>query len=193
MVLPVTPPPEPIPEPEPEPEPIPEPEPEPEPIPAQMLVMISKSVGSVGLRLRAKPVDGAVLCVLPAGSKLTVIEPADKARLKIGVVDQWLNVKDDLGQIGYTAAWFVELLPSPNEPDQLTVYVSTSLGKSNLRLRSAPNTSSNIVESLPIQTPLLVLEQAATARPKIGVVDEWLNVRAPDGKVGFVAAWYVVL
>ncbi len=202
MVLPVIPPPPVDPEPIPKPDPIPEPEPEPEPepIPAQLVVMVSMSVGSVGLRLRAKPVNGSVLFVLPAGLKLTVIEPADQARSKIGVVDQWLNVKDDLGHIGYTAAWFVELVPTPDEkkppvidPVKLTVYVSTSVGSSSLRLRSAPNTSASIVKNLPARTPLLVLEQAATARPKIGVVDEWLNVSAPDDKVGYVAAWYVVL
>ena len=212
LVLPETPPPpvdpepipepepEPIPEPEPEPEPIPEPEPKPEPVPVQLGVMVSMSVGSVGLRLRSKPVNGSVIFVMPAGSKLTVLEPADKARSKIGVVDQWLNVKDDLGRSGYTAAWFVELIPTPvtiqppvADPEKLTVSVSTTVGKASLRLRSAPNTSSSIVANLPAQTSLLVLEPAAAARLKIGVVDKWLNVSAPGGKVGYVAAWYVVI
>jgi hypothetical protein len=199
VVLPETLPPPVDPEPIPEPEPEPIPEPEPEPIPAQLGVMVSRSVGNVGLRLRAQPVNGTVLYVMPAGSKLTVLEPADKARIKIGVVDQWLNVKDDQGRIGYTAAWFVELVPIPvteqppdDEAVKLTVYVSTTVGTSSLRLRSAPNTSSSIVRNLPARTPLVVLEPPATARPKIGVVNQWLNVSVSDGKIGYVAAWYVV-
>jgi uncharacterized protein YgiM (DUF1202 family) len=128
-----------------------------------------------------------------------VLEPADKALSKIGAVDQWLNVKDDVGRSGYTAAWFVEQIQTPvtEQPPvvdsgRLTVTVSTTIGTANLRLRSAPDTSSSVIANLSARTSLVVLEPAAAARLKIGVVNQWLNVSAPGGKVGYVAAWYVV-
>jgi hypothetical protein len=197
VVLPATPPPPPdngtIPEPE------PEPIPEPEPTPVQLNVVVSQSVGSAGLRLRAAPVSGAAVVVMPVGTKLTVLEAAETARSKIGVVNQWLNVSDNAGHTGYTAAWFVEMIPAsdpvvtpPVETSALMVSVSTIVGSIGLRLRSAPNTSSTILKILPAQTLLVGLEPAATARPKIGVFNQWLNVRAPDGTAGYVAAWYVV-
>jgi hypothetical protein len=111
-----------------------------------------------------------------------------------------VNVKDDLGHNGYTAAWFVEVAPVSDDdvppvvdPGQMTVYVASTVGGSGLRLRSAPNTSASILKNLPVQSAMLVLEAADTARPKIGVVNQWLNVRTPDGTEGFVAAWFVVV
>ncbi|OGN74430.1 MAG: hypothetical protein A2X25_05965 [Chloroflexi bacterium GWB2_49_20] len=191
------PPPTPVPTPTPIPVPIPTPISQPET--TQLKLVVSQSVGSLGLRLRAAPVSGAVLFVLRAGSKLTVLEPAEIARPKIGVVNQWLNVKDDLGHSGYSAAWFVEPITTPEtgqptggDSSKLTIYVSTTVGSVGLRLRSAPNTSSSILRTLSAQTPLVVLEPVATASPKIGVFNQWLNVSAPDGKAGYVAAWYVV-
>ena len=73
----------------------------------------------------------------------------------------------------------------------LVINVSSVVGSGGLRLRSAPNTKSNIVKKLPPLTPLVVLEPVDAARPKIGVMDQWLNVRTSDGAAGYVAAWYV--
>lgn len=189
---------EPISEPPPIPEP--EPQPEPQPEPPALTVLVAKSVGSLGLRLRAAPVNGNVIQVMPAGTKLTVIETSDQAVQKVGVVDQWLNVKDEAGHSGYVAAWFVELeqsseitAPPGGDVGTLTVYVSPVVGSGGLRLRSAPNTSASVVGNLPAKTSLLVLESASVARTKIGVLDQWLNIRTPDASQGYVAAWYVVV
>jgi uncharacterized protein YvpB len=93
-----------------------------EPIPqpvvstAPVLVRVASSVGSRGLRLRSKPsLAGAVLEVMPAGTLLEILEPLNTALPKVGVVNQWLNVKDNSGSQGYTAAWFVEAV-SPLPP-----------------------------------------------------------------------------
>jgi hypothetical protein len=182
-------------DPVPEPEPLPEPQPEPTPL----TVIVSQSVGSLGLRLRAAPVNGSVVFVLPGGTRLTVIESADTAGSKIGVVNQWLNIKDEAGHIGFVAAWYVELetasgttVPPGGDLGTLSVNVSPVVGSGGLRLRSAPNTSASVVRNLPANTTLLVLESAALARTKIGVLDQWLNIRTPDATEGYVAAWYVV-
>lgn len=203
LVLPEAPPPtntggipDPIITPIPEPEPKPEPKPEPEPESALLTVVVSQSVGSLGLRLRVAPVNGNVIQVIPAGTKLKVVEASATASTKIGVIDQWLNVKNEAVS-GYVAAWYVELEQTTGgvtggDFGTMTVYVSPVVGSGGLRLRSAPNTSASVVRNLPANTTLQILESAAVARTKLGVLDQWLKVRAPDAAEGYVAAWYVV-
>ncbi len=175
--------------------------PEPEPEPAQMTVIVFPSLGSGGLRMRAQPsLGGSLVTILPGGSELTVLEDPSTARPKLGVTNQWLNVRDRQGHTGYVAAWFVSEAPSGGdtppvpppqpEPSGLTIYVSPLAGN-GLRLRSGPSTSSSTVKTLPANAPLTVLEPAAQAEAKIGAFNQWINVKDAAGAVGYVAAWYV--
>jgi hypothetical protein len=76
---------------------------------APFMVKVSNSVGARSLRLRSMPsLSGSVVGVLPSGALLEVLEPEEQALSKVGVFNQWLNVKDNNGRQGYTAAWFVE-------------------------------------------------------------------------------------
>jgi len=85
----------------------PPPQPPPGTTPGVLTVSVS-SQASAGLRLRDKPdVNGNTVKVLMPGTLLTVLEPADVAKAKIGVNGQWLNVKEPGGQTGYVAAWYV--------------------------------------------------------------------------------------
>ena len=167
---------------------------------AALTVLVSKSIGSVGLRLRDQPATSSnTLAILPAGTELSLLEPADQALSKIGQVNQWLNVRDRSGNPGFVAAWYVELRP-PAEPAPvpetspvptvLTVLVS-SQASAGLHLRDRPNASGTVLEVLMPGTALTVLEPAGTAEAKIGVVNQWLKVRLPGGMTGYVAAWYV--
>jgi hypothetical protein len=52
---------------------------------------------------------GALVKMLKAGTKLIVIEPAAKAKQKIGVAQKWLYVREPNGQRGYVAAEYVKL------------------------------------------------------------------------------------
>ena len=173
-----------------------------------MSVLVSHSIGAVGLRLRQKPDTGSnTLAILTAGAQLSVLEPPEQALKKIGQLNQWLNVRNLSGLSGYIAAWFVELkdgpkpapaptpvpAPSPKppvDPAALTVIVS-SQASAGLRLRDQPSSNGNILEVLMPGTSMTVLEPAAAARLKIGVVNAWLNVKLRGGMVGYVAAWYV--
>jgi hypothetical protein len=47
--------------------------------------------------------------VLKAGTKLTVVEPTDKAKAKIGKINQWIYVREPGGKRGYVGAEFVSL------------------------------------------------------------------------------------
>ncbi|MBN1452356.1 MAG: SH3 domain-containing protein [Anaerolineales bacterium] len=192
--------PEPTPEPTP-PVPVPtEPvsENEGEPEHAALTVYVSQSVGEAGLRLRkTASLGGALVAIEKAGAALTVLEPADKARAKVGKQGKWIHVSDPERLQGYVAADYVELKNEPvlEEPvvtpepvaEAGTVYVS-SAAAAGLRLRSEPNTNSDTLAILPPGTELKVLEGTAKM---IGVYGKWFKVRETGGTEGYVAAWYL--
>jgi hypothetical protein len=211
--------PEPAPTPQPEPEPTPPtpaPQPEPEPTPPpekeDIFVIVSNSVGSSGLRLRAVPsTAGRLVTVLPAGSRLRVLDDPDVAKSKVGQNNAWLWVMDRQDREGYLAAWLVELEAEADEPEveedendssdeadipeiepePLIVYVSNLVGIGGLRMRSEPNTSSRMVKALTRDTPLTVLDDPGLAQARVGQFNQWLHVREPLGDEGYVAAWFV--
>jgi hypothetical protein len=209
--------PEPLPEPEPEPTPVPVPISEPEPpVPSgseiepeveALTVYVLQSVGTSGLRLRkTASLGGTLVAVEKAGTALTVLEPETRARPKIGVKGQWLNVSDPKRLQGYVAAEYVELQAEPTPPvpsegeveesseapappvvEAATVYV-TGAAAAGLRLRSAPTTNASTLKILAPNTPLTLLEGTIDL---VGAYNIWLKVREPEGTEGFVAAWYV--
>ncbi len=201
------PPPPPSPEPPPPPEPpAPPPSPQPEEPAAEqekLVVMVSSSVGASGLRLRQQPsLGGALITVLPAGERLTVLEKPEVARPKIGKANQWLYVRDSAKNRGYVSAQFVreaaeetppaaDEIPPAGPPTAPLMVTVSSLAAAGLRLRKQASLSGETITILPPKTLLLVLEDASSAGPKIGVYNEWLQVREPGGKEGYVAAWYV--
>ena len=76
----------------------------------KLIVVISSAVGTSGLRLRKTPSKGgALIMVLKAGTRLTVIESAQKAKAKIGKINQWLYVRGPNNQRGYVGAEYVTL------------------------------------------------------------------------------------
>lgn len=194
------------------------PSPAPEtPATSTLTVYVSQVVGVSGLRLRSEPsAAGPLVKVLRAGWALTVLDPADAAKPKIGKQDAWLNVRDTENATGYVAAWLVTLEtgngpvpasppattpttppgspttpPVPTPTPGLIVGVLPSVGSSGLRMRSQPSLAGALVTLVPAGHQLFVLEPEAEARAKIGVTDKWLSVRDPTGKTGYVAAWFV--
>ena len=184
----------------PPPAPAPAPTPIPLPMSPTLTVLVLQSIGVVGLRLRDRPDTNAdTLAILSGGQALTVLEPADQAIPKIGQINQWLNVIDGNGHAGYVAAWYVESGTTPSTPapplapqdtHTLTVLVS-SQASAGLRMRDQPNANAVILKVLMPGTPLTVLEPASSARARIGVTNQWLNVQEPGGTTGYVAAWFV--
>ncbi len=80
---------------------------------------------------------------------------------------------------------------TPNTPPaggKLTVRTTGD----QVSLRSQPVVSTNtLIRSMPKGTVLEVTE-GGNAAAKIGAQNEWLKVKANDGKEGYVAAWFVV-
>lgn len=159
------------------------------------------------LALRQEPLisDANLIKRLPLNAKLFVLEPAQTAKSKIGVVNQWLKVQEaSEGYEGYVAAWYVAAaqqeapLPEtmsaktgpPSSEDRLIVYATSD----GLALRTQPVISdATLIKRLPLNTEFVVLEPSAQARLKIGVNGQWLKVRDVEGAEGYVAAWYLSL
>jgi hypothetical protein len=76
----------------------------------KLTVVVSSAVGTSGLRLRKSPSKGgALIAILKAGTRLTVLDPAKKAKPRIGKANQWLHVRTPDNQRGYVSAEFVSL------------------------------------------------------------------------------------
>ena len=78
------------------------------PAPADSYVVYVPKTLTGGLRIRtAGSLSGGLVRVAAPGEWLSVQEPASAAKAKVGVQNQWLKVKDKLGNSGYVAAWLV--------------------------------------------------------------------------------------
>ena len=76
----------------------------------KLVVKVSSAVGASGLRFRkTASKGGALIAVLKAGTRLTVLEPTRKAKAKIGKANQWLYVRGPSNQRGYVGAEYVTL------------------------------------------------------------------------------------
>jgi len=83
--------------------------------------------------------------------------------------------------------------PSVPEPEKLNLKVSSSVGASGLRMRKYPSLGGALVVTLKANTRLVVLEPVERAKAKVGKINQWIYVREPNGKRGYVSAQYVQL
>lgn len=78
--------------------------------------------------------------------------------------------------------------PITKETDALIIAPTVN----GLTLRDKPRISgSNVLKYLPQSSKLVVLDDVAKAKTKIGKRNNWFHVRDIEGKEGYVAAWYV--
>jgi hypothetical protein len=92
--------------------PAPAPVPPPASEPRKFQVVVVRSVGKLGLAVRASPSRGAAkIHVEEAGARLTVLEPASTGLSKIGKAGQWLAIKATNNKPGFVDAQYVEELP----------------------------------------------------------------------------------
>jgi hypothetical protein len=61
----------------------------------------------------------------------------------------------------------------------------------DLALRAEPSVGGFLWKRMLMGIELICLEPKATAKTKLGVNGQWLNVQDPKGDQGYVAAWYV--
>jgi uncharacterized protein YgiM (DUF1202 family) len=162
-----------------------------------MRLTISPKVDDRGLRVRSQPdMHGSIIAILQAGEMVETLESESVVLSKLGSKDQWLQVKTSNGLSGYCAAWLLTdpvTVVKPQTEDQITylVIVSDTVGSSQLRLRIHPESIANTLASEPSGTILTVLESKTIAQPRLGVYGQWLHIQDPQGRQGYVSAYYV--
>jgi hypothetical protein len=75
----------------------------------------------------------------------------------------------------------------PLPADKYTLYAA----EDDLALRADPSVGGYLWKRMVMGTELTCLEPKATAKTKLGVNGQWINVQDPNGDQGYVAAWYV--
>jgi len=93
---------------------------QPPPPPAPLLLVVNSTpdiaqMGGLALRDQPTASGSTVKTRLPAGTVLTPVESADAVHQKIGVYNQWLNVRTTDGTTGWVAAWLVSLQTAPSD------------------------------------------------------------------------------
>jgi len=169
------------------------------------------------LALRADPDrTGYLWKRLLKGTELLSLEPKDATKSKLGKDGQWLNVQDPNGDQGFVAAWYTsdsKDVPPPVAASAVTVVSSTTKAASTtpapvavkvppgalaffpteeLSFRTQPTISPDtLIRRIPATEMLICVEPANQAIPKVGVTNQWLQVKDTSGKQGYVAAWYI--
>jgi len=151
-----------------------------------------------------------IVDVIQPGALLTIIEPGGWT--KIGAINQWVRVRTPKGKEGLAAAWYLERVPgetyptttssttetpggatshatepAPSSPPQKSKLV-VQVKKSGLPVYATASTKGQAISTEKTGAKLVVVEETGKAVSKIGTAGKWLNVKATNGKRGFVDA-----
>ncbi len=119
---------------------------------------------------------------------LVVLGNPETAKAKIGQTGEWIMVQTQDGKSGFVPAWLVHLTGQIASSTGMVIYPTGTVN-----LRAQPNTAYS-TDTLAVVTPndaLIVLGDKDQAQAKIGVAEKWINVRAPNGVAGWIAAWLI--
>ncbi len=93
--------------------------------------------------------------------------------------------------------WFDSYSSTPPEPPKKTSvplpaekYILYA-GEDDLSLRGEGSVTGYLWKRMPLGTELICLEPKTSAKAKLGVQGQWIQVQDPKGDQGFVAGWYV--
>ena len=139
------------------------------------------------LALRAGPGLGlAPLVNAGPQTPLVVLGSSETARSRLGQKTQWLQVLAPDGSQGFVPAWRVRVTGENPPATGLQVTPTTMLN-----LRAAPSKTADVMAVVAPGDVFKVVGDADQARAKLGRQEHWLNVQAPNGVIGWVAAWLV--
>ena len=143
------------------------------------------------LALRPGPGLGlAPVGKLTSSTPLVVLGSSESAKEKIGKQAEWLMVQPQEGPSGFVPAWLVHVTGQIAPATGMTVFSTRTI---NLRAQSNTEPTTDVLAVATPSDALAVLGDKDQARANIGVQGKWLNVRAPNGVVGWCAAWLVAL
>jgi len=120
------------------------------------------------------------------GAVLESLEPESDTRAKVGREERWLHVRTPDGIEGYVAAWYMRLHEEAGEPIPHVV-VESRVG---LNVRRLPGTGLPPLWRVVDNTVLEVREDPTQVGEKLGK-DEWLKIRTPSLREGYVNGLYV--
>ena len=132
---------------------------------------------------------------IPTTEKVISLEPSDETIKKIGVMGEWLNVRDETGRDGYVAAWYVKYesgstaaVAEAATPAAASNKVKTTAQSVSFRSEPKINAAS-LIRYLGLGEELTIAEPGGES--KIGSNKDWLKVKDASGREGYVAAWFV--
>jgi len=167
----------------------------PKPIPAGALSLIPTD--NVAFRRSTVISPETLIRRIPTTEKVISLEPSDQTIKKVGVMGQWLNVRDEKGQDGYVAAWYVKYASGSTAaeaeataPPQAEKGNTVKTTAQAVSFRREPKVNSTtLIRYLSLGEELTIAEPSG--RAKIGKNNQWLKVKDSHGRDGFVAAWFV--
>jgi hypothetical protein len=134
---------------------------------------------------------------IPTTEKVISLEPSDRTIAKVGVMGEWLNVRDETGRDGFVAAWYVKYASGSTaataeatNPAPAAASNTVKTTAQSVSFRSQPQISATtLIRYLPLGETLEIAEPGGEA--KIGSNNQWLKVKDASGREGYVAAWFV--
>ena len=132
---------------------------------------IGKVTSDIGLRLRSQPnTKSEILKVLKFNEQVDVLNEAENG---------WYKVKTKDGQEGFC---FAQYLSVKNKYTNSNIWIVNS--DNGLRLRSQPNTNSNVLSVLKFNEQVDVIDEN---------YNNWYKVKTKDGQEGFCFAEFLTV
>lgn len=165
------------------------------PLPAGALAFLPTE--QISFRSKPEVAPETLIRLIPATEQLVSVEPANIVIPKVGVMGQWLKVRDATNKEGFVAAWYVKYAGGSTAQQAATTTAAVQGGPLKVRataegvsLRKQPIVSdATLIKRVALGTEFLVTEPNGEA--KIGKNDQWLKVKDATNTEGFVAAWFV--
>ncbi len=165
------------------------------PVPAGALSLIPTD--NVAFRTSTNISPETLIRRIPTTEKVISLEPSANTIKKIGVMGEWLNVRDETGRDGFVAAWYVKYesgstavtaeatnVPAAGASDKVKTTAQA------VSFRSEPKiAASTLIRYLSLNEELTIAEPGG--EKKIGSNKDWLKVKDASGREGYVAAWFV--
>lgn len=182
-----------------------------------------KAEVTLGLNIRSSTDISSmanVVTTVLAGTELLLLDADGPS--KVGKPDQWVRVREPGGREGFAAAWYLDpvsggtstpstgstpgsasgaseapagssIPPQQMDPKKKYLVVSDAAGASGTILRKTASNSGVAQMTLMPGMLLIVIEPYAKAKGKLGKQNQWIYVRGPNKKPGYVLSQFVQL
>jgi murein DD-endopeptidase MepM/ murein hydrolase activator NlpD len=135
------------------------------------------------------------------GKKKFIVTYAGLSRIQVPL-GSLVNIGDELGRVAGSSFTVIVQQAAGKQGYRLTsivdpnplIYITNLRVRptsSGVRVRSIPKTDGEILGSIQPYDQVYPLEQAARVLAKTGVEGQWLQIKLPDGRSGYVAAWFM--